>query len=154
MTNWGYLDLTAHGALIPSLGSRRGNGNGRNVHTDRRGCQGCNVPLPRCQSQSGAVTHTILIRIRKFALVGTREDKRQMCKGCAPVCMELQHCILRTCMSKRRVHVVLFRPGLASKPRLWLGLRRLRLSQTLGQAKAVNHGLALAWPGLGPGFYM
>ena len=33
-----------------------------------------------------------------------------------------------------------------------LGLRGLRLCQTSGQAKAVNHSLALAWPGLGPNF--
>jgi hypothetical protein len=51
-------------------------------------------------------------------------------------------------------HLVLFRPGLASKPRLWLGLRRLWLSQHTGQAKALNQGLALAWPGPGRGFSM
>jgi len=51
-------------------------------------------------------------------------------------------------------HLVLFRPSLASKPWLWLGLRRLRLSQTPGQAKAIKQGLAPAWPGLGRGFYM
>jgi hypothetical protein len=44
------------------------------------------------------------------------------------------------------VIIVLFQPSLASKPRLWLGLRRLQLSQTLGQAKAVK--LAWPWPGL------
>ena len=38
--------------------------------------------------------------------------------------------------------VVLVQPGLAPKPRLGLGLRRLRLGQTLGQAKATNLGLA------------
>ena len=48
--------------------------------------------------------------------------------------------------------VVLFRPGLAWKPWLWPGLRWLWLSQTPGQAKAIKHGLALAWPGLGQGF--
>ena len=48
--------------------------------------------------------------------------------------------------------IVLFRPGLAWKPWLWLGLRGLWLHQTLGQAKAANQGLALAWLGLGPGF--
>ena len=53
-----------------------------------------------------------------------------------------------------RFQLVLFRPGLASKPRLWLGLRRLWLSQHTGQAKAVNQGLALAWPGPGHGFCM
>ena len=36
--------------------------------------------------------------------------------------------------------------------RLWLGLRGLWLCQTSGQVKAVNHSLALAWLGLGPGF--
>ena len=45
--------------------------------------------------------------------------------------------------------LVLFRPGLAWKPRLWPGLRRLRLSKSRGQAQAVNNGLA--WLGLGPG---
>ena len=50
--------------------------------------------------------------------------------------------------------LVLFRPGLACKPRLWLGLRRLWLSPMPGQAKAVNDSLALAWLGLGRGFYM
>ena len=44
------------------------------------------------------------------------------------------------------VYLVLFWPGLASKPQLWL-------SQTPGQAKAINQGLALAWPGPGHGFY-
>jgi hypothetical protein len=38
--------------------------------------------------------------------------------------------------------IVLFRPGLAWKPRLWPGLRRLRLSKFPGQAQAVNSGLA------------
>ena len=33
-----------------------------------------------------------------------------------------------------------------------LGLRWLWLPQTPGQAKAIKHGLALAWPGLGQGF--
>jgi hypothetical protein len=50
--------------------------------------------------------------------------------------------------------LVLFWPGLASKLRLWLGLRWLWLSQHTGQAKAVNQGLALAWPGPGHGFSM
>jgi hypothetical protein len=36
------------------------------------------------------------------------------------------------------------RPGLAWKPRLWPGLRRLWLCQTSGQAKAAIH--SLAWP--------
>jgi hypothetical protein len=36
----------------------------------------------------------------------------------------------------------------------WLGLRWLQLSQILGQAKAMNLGSALAWPGLGPSLYM
>ena len=46
----------------------------------------------------------------------------------------------------------LFRPGLAWKPRLWLVFTWLRLCQTSSKAKATNHGLAPAWPGLGPGF--
>jgi hypothetical protein len=50
--------------------------------------------------------------------------------------------------------IVLFRPGLAWKPRLWPGLRRLWLPQTSGQAKAATHGLAQAWPGPGRGFCM
>ena len=40
--------------------------------------------------------------------------------------------------------LVMFWPGLAQKPRLWLGLRRLWLSQELGRAKAATHGLAQA----------
>jgi hypothetical protein len=48
---------------------------------------------------------------------------------------------------------VMFRPGLAQKPRLWLGLSRLRLSQMLGRAKAANHGLALARLGPSRGFW-
>ena len=44
----------------------------------------------------------------------------------------------------------LFRPGLAWKPRLWLGLRGLRLFKSSGRAKASGKGLALAWPGFGP----
>jgi hypothetical protein len=47
--------------------------------------------------------------------------------------------------------IVLFRPGLAQKPRLWPGLEGLWLLKTLGQARAPNHGLALAWLGPGPG---
>jgi hypothetical protein len=49
--------------------------------------------------------------------------------------------------------VMMFRPGLAPKPRLWLGLRWLWPAQDLGQAKAATHGLALAWPGPGHGFW-
>ena len=49
-------------------------------------------------------------------------------------------------------HLVMFRPGLAQKPRLWLGLRWLRLSGEMGQAKATTHGLALAWLGPSRGF--
>jgi len=48
------------------------------------------------------------------------------------------------CPSSWAVLLVLFQPGLASKLRLWLGLRRLWLSQHTGQAKAVNQGLAQA----------
>ena len=44
----------------------------------------------------------------------------------------------------------LFRPGLAWKPRLWLGLRGLQLSKSSGRAKASEKGLALAWPGFRP----
>ena len=38
----------------------------------------------------------------------------------------------------------MFWPGLAQKPQLWLGLRWLRLSGEMGQAKAT-----MAWPQLG-----
>ena len=48
--------------------------------------------------------------------------------------------------------LVLFRPGLAWKPRLWLGFRWLRPPQTSGLAKAVNHGSAPARLGSSPGF--
>ena len=51
-------------------------------------------------------------------------------------------------------HVVLFQPGLAWKPRLWPGLRQLWPGKIPGRAKAVNHGLALAWLGLGHSFCM
>ena len=44
----------------------------------------------------------------------------------------------------------MFRPGLVWKPRLWLGLSRLWLSQIPGRAKAIDQSLALAWPGLRP----
>jgi hypothetical protein len=47
----------------------------------------------------------------------------------------------------------MFRPGLAQKPRLWLGPRGLWLSQTPGRAKAIVRGLALAWPGFRPGLF-
>jgi hypothetical protein len=40
--------------------------------------------------------------------------------------------------------VVMFRPGLALKPRLWPGLRRLWPLELLGQAKAINDGWL--WP--------
>ena len=46
----------------------------------------------------------------------------------------------------------LFRPGLAQKPRLWPGLRGLRLGTFSGQAKAILYGLAPAWLGPGRGF--
>ena len=46
----------------------------------------------------------------------------------------------------------MFRPGLAQKPQLWLGLSWLWLSQKLGRAKAATHGLALARLGLSRGF--
>ena len=48
------------------------------------------------------------------------------------------------------LRVGLFRPGLAWKPRLWLGLSGLWLSQPSGRAKAIGNGLALAWPGFRP----
>ena len=44
----------------------------------------------------------------------------------------------------------LFWPSLAWKPRLWLGLSGLWLSQSSGRAKAIGNGLALAWPGFRP----
>jgi hypothetical protein len=44
----------------------------------------------------------------------------------------------------------MFRPGLAWKPRLWLGLSRLWLSQIPGRAKAIDQSPALAWPGFRP----
>ena len=59
-----------------------------------------------------------------------------------------------TALRQSHSSVVVFWPGLAWKPCLWLGLRWLWLSQTPGQAKAVNHGLALAWPGPGHSFSM
>ena len=46
----------------------------------------------------------------------------------------------------------MFGPGLACKPGLGPGLRRLRLSRMLGRAKAPTQGLAQAWLGLGRGF--
>ena len=48
------------------------------------------------------------------------------------------------------LNVGFFRPGLAWKPRLWLGLWGLRLSKTPGRAKAKVRGLALAWSGFRP----
>ena len=65
---------------------------------------------------------------------------------------ELERSSAKPGLSARVLCIVLFRPGLAWKPRLWLGLRGLWLHQTSGQAKAANQGLALAWLGLGPGF--
>ena len=47
--------------------------------------------------------------------------------------------------------LVLFRPGLACKPRLWLGLRELWPPKFLSQAKALTGGTAQARPGLGQG---
>jgi len=49
--------------------------------------------------------------------------------------------------------IVMFQPSLAWKLWLWLGLIWLWLSQTPDPAKAVNQGLALAWPGSGRSFY-
>ena len=51
------------------------------------------------------------------------------------------------------LYVVMFRPGLAQKPRLWLGFWGLRLCETLGRAKAATGGLALAWLGPSRGFW-
>src|SRR5258707_7758365 len=48
--------------------------------------------------------------------------------------------------------IVLFQPGLAQKPQLWLGLKRLWLCEIVGRAKAIFHSLALAWPSPGRGF--
>ncbi|KAG1724972.1 hypothetical protein EDB19DRAFT_1833956 [Suillus lakei] len=45
------------------------------------------------------------------------------------------------------LQVVMFRPGLAQKPRLWPGFRRLRLAKNPGQAKAASDGRL--WPGSG-----
>ena len=47
--------------------------------------------------------------------------------------------------------IVMFRPGLAWKPWLWPGFRWLWLSESVGRAKAVSDGSALAWPGLSRG---
>ena len=44
--------------------------------------------------------------------------------------------------------IIMFWPGLAQKPWLWLGLLQLWLFWDLGQVKALTPGLALAW--LGP----
>jgi hypothetical protein len=54
---------------------------------------------------------------------------------------------------KGRTGIVMFQPSLAQKPWLWLGLRHLWPAQDLGQAKAATHGLALAWPSPGCGFW-
>ena len=50
------------------------------------------------------------------------------------------------------VGLVMFRPGLAQKPWLWLGLRQLWPAKDLSRAKAATHSLALAWPSPGHGF--
>jgi hypothetical protein len=47
----------------------------------------------------------------------------------------------------------MFRPGLAQKPRLWLGFGGLRLCENLGRAKAATGGLAPAWLGPSRGFW-
>ena len=48
--------------------------------------------------------------------------------------------------------IVMCGPGLACKPGLGPGLRRLRLSRMLSPAKAPTQGLAQAWLGLSRGF--
>ena len=48
--------------------------------------------------------------------------------------------------------VVMFWPGLASKPWLWPGLRQLQLAEILSQAMGHGFGLVTAWLGLGHGF--
>jgi hypothetical protein len=59
--------------------------------------------------------------------------------------VQLYHMQLRKVedMTYSACKIGLFRPGLARKPQLWLSKI---------QAKAINCGLALAWPGLGHGF--
>ena len=49
--------------------------------------------------------------------------------------------------------VGLFRPGLAWKPRLWLGLWGLRLSRSIGQAKALFKARLGLGPASGRGFF-
>ena len=56
------------------------------------------------------------------------------------------------CYSSSGCCLVLFWPGLARKPQLWLGLKQLWLCEIMGWAKAIFHGLALAWPSPGRGF--
>lgn len=58
------------------------------------------------------------------------------------------------CAHGNACNLVFFQPGLAWKPRLWLGLRGLWLSHIMSRAKAVTHGLALAWLGLGRGLHV
>ena len=48
--------------------------------------------------------------------------------------------------------LVMFRPSLAQKPRLWLGSGGLRPCENLGRAKAATGGLAPAWLGPSRGF--
>ena len=57
--------------------------------------------------------------------------------------ISLNICASRLLSPKEKTELpVLFQPGLAWKPRLWLGLRGFGFvkPQTSGQAKAVNHG--------------
>src|ERR1700731_2726419 len=51
-----------------------------------------------------------------------------------------------------RLRLVMFWPGLASKPQLWPGLRQLQLAEILSQAMGHGFGLAMVWLGLGHSF--
>ena len=66
---------------------------------------------------------------------------------------QLRMLLLRYVFVIHSLHLVMFRPGLAQKPQLWLGPRRLWLSRNLGRAKAPTDGLALARLGPSPGFW-
>jgi len=73
--------------------------------------------------------------------------------SCSPVCLlhgKYSFLDEASGLSISRAGQVVINSGVPAQ----LGLRWLWLSKTPGQAKAVNQGLASAWPGLGHGFCM
>ena len=100
-----------------------------------------------CDSHSARDLVQAPVSSKKRSIPSTRVASRRV--GDSGYCITISP-VLSVLCGGLYLQLGLFRPGLAWKPRLWLGLRRLWLPQPPGRAKAIGNGLALAWPGFRP----